>query len=218
METLPNVIHKSWHPHLFSVFQTPAISHIKNKLLKECEFNPKGKDIFNVFSMPMDKVKVVILGQDPYPTPSHAIGYAFAVSKDTKKPVSLRNIEKEVGHEIDRTLKSWRDQGVFLLNTALTVKNGKAGSHLTEWLGFMTHVLNIISKEINPIWVLWGLKAQSFLPMIDTPQIAYSPLVLKAPHPAAEAYAGGNAGFFGCNHFSLINNILIGQGKTIINF
>ena len=215
MESLPSVIHETWHPYLFPLFQTNGMNYIKRYLERE-EFLPKAKDIFNVFSMPLNEIKVIILGQDPYPTPGDAIGYAFAVSESTKKPPSLRMIEKEVGHEIDRTLKPWRDQGVFLLNTALTVKPKSAASHLTMWNGFTSHVIRIISEHKTAIWLLWGKYAQRFAPIITN--YSDNQIILQSPHPAAEVYAGGKAGFIGCGHFNIVNQILAKTNQEQIKF
>lgn len=218
MEKLPNVIHKSWYPHLEPLFQSNGMKFIKNNILSKCKFSPSAKNIFNVFSMPITDIKVVVLGQDPYPTPGDAIGYAFAVSESTRKPPSLRIIEKEVGHELERTLSSWREQGVFLLNTALTVENKSAGSHIKYWQGFTFHVIRTISYEITPIWLLWGKYAQSFEPVIrDSERFLFND-ILTAPHPAAEIYSGGKAGFLGCNHFNKVNEILENKHIRVINF
>lgn len=173
----------------------------------------------------------------PYPTPGDAVGRAFAIEEGRRIPASLRNIKQEVytGGVITydslkpldewATLEHWTDQGVFLLNTALTVETGKAGSHLKYWQEFTKRIISYISIEKPCIWVLWGRKAQEFIPYINynpfmvkgynrntIKEIPASPdynYILTAPHPAAESYSGGNAGFYGCNHFHYINEILI---------
>lgn len=217
MEQLPPVIHKSWHPLLEPLFQTTEIKHIKYYVLPKCNFYPTKENIFRVFSIPVEEIKIVILGQDPYPNKGQAIGYAFAVSKTTPKPASLRNIEKEIGHEIqDITLQHWVKQGVFLLNTALTVEAKKAGSHTSYWKSFTNAVISGISVKINPIWVLWGNYAKSYQSVIRKRQPNAD--ILMSPHPAAESYSGGKAGFFGCDHFNIANQILIKRNKTIINW
>ena len=154
-------IHPSWKLII------PVLEQKKGDLSKldevlQNKYYPQKEDIFNVFSMPLEDIKVVILGQDPYPKEGQAIGYSFAVSEETPKPASLRIIEQEVGHSIDKTLKSWREQGVFLLNTALTVEAGNAGSHIKYWEGFMNLVISHISFHNPCIWVLWGKYAQGF--------------------------------------------------------
>lgn len=177
--------------------------------------------------MPMQDVKVVILGQDPYPQPNQAIGYSFAVNTNCTIPTSLRIIFKELDlhyhqhtNPKDRTLTHWIKQGVFLLNTALTVEKGKAGSHLKLWENFTKEVIGIISREINPIWILWGKKAQSFEPIIlenfDVLKHNIVPSILTSNHPASEAYNPGKGGFYGCNHFNLTNEILEQRGKQKI--
>lgn len=222
---------ESW-TYLEQYLHRPPLSTLSSEILPECSYQPSKENIFRVFNMPVYSIKVVILGQDPYPTPGNAIGYSFVNGRD-KKPVSLRNIEKEIKEsdpehmryreEID--MKSWTDQGVFLLNTALTVETGNAGSHLKYWKDFTTKVISFISS-VNPcIWVMWGKKAQKFIPYIqgnnmfvdkyDREMIGQLPLknranfIFEAPHPAAEAYAGGKAGFFGSDQFFKINRVLM---------
>ena len=195
-------IHPSWKLII------PVLEQKKGDLSKldevlQNKYYPQKEDIFNVFSMPLEDIKVVILGQDPYPKEGQAIGYSFAVSEETPKPASLRIIEQEVGHSIDKTLKSWREQGVFLLNTALTVEAGNAGSHIKYWEGFMNLVISHISFHNPCIWVLWGKYAQGFKGAINQE----GNTILEAPHPASEAYKPGS-GFIGCNHFNTINSIL----------
>lgn len=217
MEKLPEIIHQSWHPHLSDIFQIEEINYIKYQLLPKTNFLPESQNIFRVFSMPLQDIKIVILGQDPYPNKGVPIGYAFAVAENIKKPVSLRIIEKEVGHEIDKTLKHWIDQGVFLLNTALTVEVGKPDSHSAFWRPFTTHVLKVISSTIDPVWMLWGLNAIKYEKLISNNSPAGS-YILKTPHPASEAYQGGRAGFLGSNVFTKANNILNKQNKSLINW
>ena len=226
MEKIPEVIHESWHRHLQPLFDDPKMELIKSRLLPSCKFFPEAGKIFRVFSMPLDQIKVVILGQDPYFNGS-AIGYAFAVDENSSIPKSLDIILKEVlnpetseeyvkfknNNPQWKTLQHWVEQGVFLLNTALTVEIGKAGSHLGQWMWFTREVVKIISLEIHPIWLLWGAKAQSFKEYIGSTNV-----MLQCPHPAAGAYSGGKTTFEGCNHFNLCNEILKQQNKTIINW
>lgn len=226
-----NKIHKSWYPITNLLYQEP-LKTLNEKVLPEISYQPTKENIFRIFQMPVEKIKVVILGQDPYPKPGDAIGYAFAINKGRKFPVSLKNIIKEVKRsdpdninpsgEIDLT--SWVNQGVFLLNTALTVETGRAGSHLKYWENFTKRVISHISVNNPTIWVFWGKKAQKFIPYIHInpfhvvrynretiekiPINSHWNYVLKGPHPAAEAYLNGKAGFFGCDHFYFINRIL----------
>lgn len=255
MENLPDIIHPSWHKYLQPLFEDEKMKLIKYKILTSCNFYPASQDIFKVFSMPLEDIKVVILGQDPYPN-GEAIGYAFAVNADTKTPASLRIIQKEIlstskeegllGGETGKwkTLKHWVDQGIFLLNTALTVERGNANSHTNYWQWFTKEIIKIISKEVSPIWMLWGAKAQGFRDYIGPNKCAYpvstiksnitgemeptvdiafvkshnTNMLLQAPHPAAELYSGGKTTFSGCNHFNLCNEILELQGKEKINW
>lgn len=244
---IPN-IDESWRPITSLLYEEP-LKTLNEQILTNCSYQPKKENIFNVFQMPVNKIKVVVLGQDPYPTPGDAIGRAFAVSGNTKAPVSLKIIYKELCtttglmprdynvNEIPyywKLLQHWQDQGVFLLNTALTVETGKAGSHLKYWEEFTKRVISHISTTQPCIWLLWGKKAEKFIPFInknpffvknyDKETIKSIPsnedwnYILSAPHPAAEAYMGGNAGFYGCNHFIYTNEILKNLKKQTINW
>lgn len=219
-EKIPDIIHESWHEYLQPLFNDDRMKLINHNILPHCKFYPEANNIFRVFSMPLEDIKVVILGQDPYPQPNQAIGLAFAVDKTITKPFSLRIIEKEIAREkfdgnesdmesyrIDRTLQSWHEQGVFLLNTALTVQHGIASSHIKYWQWFTEEVIKIISAEVTPIWMLWGGHAKKYRPTIRGAEILLFNDILEAPHPAAEAY-GNLDKFSGCNHFSECNKIL----------
>lgn len=205
-------IHPSWKPIIDILNEDEELKKLNKDILPNCTYYPNRQDIFNVFSMDLKDIKVVILGQDPYPNEGQALGYAFAVSETTTKPASLRIIEKEVGHEIDKTLFNWRQQGVFLLNTALTVEAKKAGSHLKYWENFTKEVIKYISFNNPCIWLLWGAKAFQYEKYLGKENN-----ILKAPHPAAEAYKSG-AGYIGCKHFEIVNSILVEQNKEIINW
>lgn len=229
---LPNTIHSSWKG-LEPIFETEEMLKLNATLSKEDSYFPHSSRIFRVFSVPLPQVRLVILGQDPYPTPNKAIGRAFAIDQGcTKIPVSLKIIEEEVGGPIDYTLQSWEDQGVLLLNTALTVEKYQPGSHLKYWKNFSIFTIDHISKAKPCIWFLWGSKAQQFEPYIhnhkivpnnfkgftvDDPIANYygHNLILKAPHPAAEAYSGGKAGYLKSNHFNIVNHFLNPQIKFI---
>jgi len=235
--------HESWHPIVNLLYQKD-LKYLSEEILPNISYQPDKKNIFRIFSMPVKDIKVVILGQDPYPTPGNAIGRAFAVEEWVKEPVSLRNIKKEVWGDSDvniseffgfdqyNTLEHWENQGIFLLNTALTVETGKAGSHIKYWKVFTKRVISHISS-LNPcVWILWGKKAQDYRLHIsgdshyvhgyNKQTISNIPsnedwnYILQAPHPAAEAYAGGKAGFFGCKHFFFTNVILEKTKSTTI--
>ena len=204
------IIHESWN-ELFSEIRESGFIKEINKLDPE-KFYPARESVFNVFRMPLNEIKVVILGQDPYPQENQAIGYAFAVSHNTKKPFSLRVIEKEIGHPIDKTLQEWREQGVFLLNTALTVEKWNAGSHIKVWKPFTERVISYISSHKSCIWMLWGKHAQEYEKFIVSD--FYQQHILKGAHPAAEAYGAGK--FTGCQHFTKTNEILSQEYNSLI--
>jgi uracil-DNA glycosylase len=240
-----DIIHPSWMPVTSLLNQQPLLQ-LSEEILPNCKFYPEKENIFRALSMPLNKVKVVILGQDPYFSPKFANGLAFAVNHDIPIPPSLEVIRQElikesltVSHYTSfnwRTLEHWQDQGVLLLNTALTVEAGKAGSHLDYWDNFTRQVVHYISSNQPCIWLLWGKKAQYFTNYIvikdrrmvrgynrDTiegiPVSPYSNYVLTAAHPAAEAYSSsGNSGFYGCDHFYFANKILSLKGEKTINW
>lgn len=240
MERIPDVIHQSWHEHLQPLFDNPKMNLLRDKILPHCRYYPKAEFIFRVFEMPLEEIKVVILGQDPYFNGT-AIGYAFAVEEKTPTPKSLQVIFAELVKEVNdknlpqtfvgkkegKTLAHWREQGIFLLNTALTVEVGNAGSHVGYWQWFTRGVIKVISTKVQPIWMLWGAKAQGFKDYIfnyhkykSEEGLIRSPLVnygLEAPHPAARSEYT-KVLFGGCNHFYLCNEILDSQSKQIINW
>lgn len=241
MEKIPEIIHESWHKHLQPLFDNPKMLNIKTKLLPKCKWYPGPDNIFRVFRMPINEIKVVILGQDPYHNGT-AIGYAFAVNKETPIPGSLRVIKEEIiasKVEIEgdiekaswRYLVGWRNQGVFLMNTAFTVPIGDAGAHVGQWQWFTKAVVQIISEQENkPIWMLWGDRAQGFEGYILGGK-SYSPesnnmfttkgnVVLKAPHPAAQIYPNADKKYYfvGTNQFKLCNEVLKAKGKNPINW
>lgn len=218
MEHPRDKIHESWLPYLNEVGNYYMYPDILT------DYYPKREDVFNAFSIPFDDVKVVILAQDPYPKEGQATGFAFAVPENKSKPASMRIIEKELGKPIQKDLQNWVSQGVLLLNTALTVQKGQAASHIEHWRKFTEHVIYSLSVYNNPVWMLWGVYAQSYLQYIHNyvHEFPYSHevdknVILSAPHPAAEAYRKG-AGFIGCNHFSKANAALKAKGKAEINW
>ena len=180
---------------------------------------PTEERIFSAFrTVPPEKVKIVILGQDPYHEEGQANGNAFAVNKGVRKPASLRNIFKEIGNEygkepIDETLISWADQGVFLLNTVLTVRKGEAGSHSKKgWEIFTDRVIGEISdKREGVVFMLWGANAWKKEALID----GKKHLILKSAHPSPlSAYRG----FFGNGHFKKANEYLKEKGIETVNW
>lgn len=226
---IPINIHASWQNHLIPLFNLPSMIELNTEILPKCQFYPQSQDIFNVFKMPLNEVNVVILGQDPYPKSGQAIGYSFAVSELTAIPKSLKIIQTEVLNNfmsdegvVDRfnrkswrELYHWRQQGVFLLNTALTVERERAGSHIKLWKPFTNEVIRLLATQ-NPIWILWGNYAIAYEFLIRN-YTKEPPVILKAAHPAVENYSD-KGGFYGCNHFKQANESLELKGKKIITW
>lgn len=181
---------------------------------------PPADDIFNAFhNTPFSKVKVVILGQDPYHEEGQAHGLAFSVKKGVDIPPSLQNIYKELHDDLNLSipnhgcLTKWSEQGVLLLNTVLTVRAHEAFSHKEHgWEEFTDATIRAVNTIDRPVvYLLWGKPAQSKESMITNPKH----LVLKAPHPSPlSAYRG----FFGCKHFSMTNEYLIKNGLEPIDW
>lgn len=129
--------------------------------------SPSKEEALRFFKINPSDIKVIILGQDPYPTPWVANGRAFAVNKNIKEPQSLKNIFKELievngYYEADKTLEHWENQGVLLLNASLTVEHFKPNSHKEYWQDFTNKLINWIDKNLQVIWVLWGREAQKY--------------------------------------------------------
>jgi uracil-DNA glycosylase len=180
---------------------------------------PPHKDVFNVFRQSMDDIKVVIIGQDPYHGNGQAHGYSFSVPTGIKPPPSLKNIYQEIknefGYEMDLkngNLTPWVEQGVFLLNTSLTVIEQTPGSHSNiGWDIFTTGVIEeICRKQKNIVFLLWGAHAASLEKYIKGEH-----LILKSAHPSPFSV---HRGFFGNNHFKDANEYLEKNGKKAINW
>ncbi len=182
---------------------------------------PPADDIFNAFHFtPLNKVKVVVLGQDPYHNVNQAHGLSFSVPTSQKEiPPSLQNIYKELSNDCgcyipnNGYLKKWADQGVLMLNTVLTVRAHQANSHQGKgWEKFTDAVFEAVNQQDRPIvYMLWGKPAQSKIPMLNNPKH----LILKAPHPSPlSAYRG----FFGCGHFGQANKFLVDNGMEPIDW
>ncbi len=224
MEQTPNVqIEESWKLALAGEFASPYFAGIKKFLVETMSAGhkvyPPGPLIFNAFNKtPFDRVKVVILGQDPYHNPGEAMGLSFSVPRGIKIPPSLVNIYKEIrselGYEIPAhgDLSSWAEQGVLMLNAMLTVEAGKPASHQKiGWQTFTDAVIRTISdKKEGVVFMLWGNFARSKKTLIDQSRH----FVLEAAHPSPLA---GNA-FQGCGHFARANEILSGQGLEPVNW
>ncbi len=216
-------IEESWKQALQSEFDKPYFARLVDFLHGEKAAGqtvyPPGSQIFKAFELtPVDDVKVVILGQDPYHGPGQAMGLSFSVPDGVRMPPSLRNIFKEIEDELGvrmsgRTnLEPWARQGVLLLNAVLTVRGGIAASHSNiGWQEFTDAVIRYLSDNCEGIvFLLWGNFARSKRALIDTSRH----YVLEAAHPSP--LAGG--AFFGCGHFAKTNEILINEHKTPINW
>lgn len=217
-------IDPSWYEVLRPQFEASYFAQLKEFLVAERQqyvCYPPGSKIFNAFdSTPFDKVKVVILGQDPYHEPGQAMGLCFSVPDGVLVPPSLVNIIKEInsdlGTQIPLThgdLSGWAEQGVLLLNATLTVRAHQAGSHQRHgWELFTDAAIRALSEKRNGlVFLLWGSYAISKAQFIDRSRH----LVLTAPHPSPlSAYRG----FFGCRHFSQCNAYLQQQGLSPINW
>ena len=222
----------SWYAVLQPQFETPYFAQLKEFLVAERQqytCYPPGGKIFNAFdTTPFDKVKVVILGQDPYHEPGQAMGLCFSVPQGVQVPPSLVNIIKEInddlGTQIPTTcgdLSGWAQQGVLLLNATLTVRAHQAGSHQRHgWETFTDAAIQALSQQRSGlVFLLWGSYAIAKKSLID---IAKKSLidstkhcVLTAPHPSPlSAYRG----FFGCRHFSQANNYLAAHGQQPIDW
>lgn len=217
-------LHESWLLHLQSEFDQPYMQGLRAFLLGEKSAGktiyPDGKLIFNALnSTPLDKVNVVILGQDPYHGPGQAHGLCFSVQPGVDVPPSLKNMYQELASDVGFQapnhgyLQAWAEQGVLLLNATLTVEARKAGSHQNKgWEQFTDAVVNVVNRECEHcVFILWGSYAQKKGRVID----AGKHLVLKGPHPSPlSAYRG----FFGCKHFSKANEYLAENGKASVNW
>lgn len=216
-------IENSWKDILHGEFEKPYFESLVRSLHEEKRRGevifPPGNRIFRAFELtPVDKVKVVILGQDPYHAPGQAMGLSFSVPEGVTAPPSLKNIFKELESDLgirlsgSPDLEPWARQGVLLLNAILTVRSGEAASHSTlGWQQFTDAVISAISVHCDGVvFLLWGNYARSKKPLIDISRHT----VLEAAHPSPLA----RGAFFGCRHFSKTNEILIREGKQPIDW
>ncbi len=217
-------IEKSWGDKLKTEFEADYFSKltktVKSAYLSVTPTYPPPKQIFSAFALcPFDKVKVVILGQDPYHGHGKAHGLSFSVPDGVTVPPSLKNIYKEIQADLgisvptSGNLERWAKQGVLLLNATLTVTAGMPGSH--QGLGWETFTDNVIKKisaeKHNVVFLLWGKYAQAKANLIDDKKH----LILKAPHPSPfSAYTG----FLGCRHFSKTNEYLKDTKQLLIDW
>lgn len=217
-------IHPSWLKVLESEFQKPYFQELKAGILKDREdgitIYPPPTQIFNAYNRcPFDKVKVVILGQDPYHGPGQANGLCFSVADGIPSPPSLKNIFKEIKADLNidipatGNLEPWADQGVFLLNAFLTVQARKPASHQKlGWHFFTNATIKALSEHRSGlVFLLWGRFAQQKEVFIDKEKHQ----ILKCPHPSPFS---AHSGFFGSKHFSMANDYLVANGEQAINW
>lgn len=225
MMNLSNIpLHFEWAEYLSQEFDTPIMQELEDFLATQQQAQkviyPEQKSIFAAFNeTPLSKVKVVILGQDPYHGQGQAHGLSFSVPKTVAIPPSLKNIYKELESDLacviptHGNLIGWARQGVLLLNSVLTVEHGLAGSHQQRgWEAFTDTAIAIINEQCEGVvFMLWGAYAHKKGDVIDQSKH----LVLKAPHPSPlSCYRG----FYGCRHFSQANNYLRAAGRDVIDW
>lgn len=212
-----------WKEVLQDEFEKPYFLSLKQFLISEKQQGkkifPPGSQIFSAFDhTPFDRIKVVILGQDPYHGDGQAHGLCFSVNTGIPLPPSLRNIFKELEQDVgckppaSGNLTAWANQGVLLLNATLTVEAGKAGSHQNKgWEQFTDKVIQTVSeRKSHLVFMLWGNYARSKAALIS----AHKHLILEAAHPSPLA----RGAFFGCRHFSKANSYLEEHGKKPVNW
>ncbi|MEH6591578.1 MAG: uracil-DNA glycosylase [Halioglobus sp.] len=223
-ESLAIKLEASWRKELAGEFDQTYMQALTAFLSAETQAGksiyPPAVQIFNAFShTPLSKVRVVILGQDPYHGEGQAHGLCFSVQPGVAIPPSLKNIYKELHGDLDfeipehGCLTPWADQGVLLLNSVLSVEAGRAASHQGRgWETFTDRVIELIGRQSKGVvFMLWGGYAQRKGAMIDGSRHC----VLRAPHPSPlSAYRG----FFGCGHFSKANAYLVSGGETAIDW
>ena len=221
----PNVqIEESWKEALSDEFAKPyfrnLIAFLKQEKAEGKTIYPAGSLIFNAYNTtPIEEVKVVILGQDPYHGPGQAMGLSFSVPRGVTKPPSLRNIYKELATEMDfqdpghGDLTHWAEQGVFLLNSMLTVEKRNAGAHKRSGWQFFTDasIKAISDRRQHVVFMLWGAFARKKAELIDKTKH----LVLESAHPSPFS---ADKGFFGNNHFTQANEYLEKHGLQPIDW
>ncbi|MBC8490859.1 MAG: uracil-DNA glycosylase [Bacteroidetes bacterium] len=217
------VIENSWKQLLSEEFRSEYFFKLKEFIIREkkkYKIYPPGSEIFSAFNYTLfDKVKVVILGQDPYHGKGQANGLCFSVKDGIAKPPSLQNIFKELQNDlgypipVSGNMEKWAQQGVLLLNATLTVRAGQAGSHQNKgWENFTDAVIKTLSeKKENLIFILWGAFAQAKEKLIDTSRH----YIIKSAHPSPFS---ADRGFFGSHPFSRTNEFLKKAGVKEIDW
>lgn len=220
---MKTIIHNDWQEVLKEEFSKEYYLNLREFLKQEYSQQTIYPDMYHIFSAleltPYEDVKVVILGQDPYHGPNQAHGLSFSVQPGVKTPPSLVNIYKELQDDLGYPLvshgflESWAKQGVLLLNTVLTVRNGQAFSHRGQgWETLTDAIIKKLNEREKPIvFILWGKPAQEKIKMID----ANKHIIIKSPHPSPLA---AHRGFFGSKPFSKTNQALEQLGEMPINW
>jgi uracil-DNA glycosylase len=221
-------LHESWRVPLADEFKSPYMQALKRFLVAEKakgrRLFPKGDEWFRALDLtPLDRVRVVILGQDPYHGPGQAHGLCFSVQPGIRPPPSLGNIYKELESDLGLArpshgfLEHWARQGVLLLNSVLTVEMGRAASHQGKgWERFTDAVIRLVNARQEPVvFMLWGSYAQKKATFVDSIDKGGRHLVLKAAHPSP---LSAHNGFFGCRHFSKANAFLEARGLQPIDW
>ncbi|MDR0319205.1 MAG: uracil-DNA glycosylase [Rickettsiales bacterium] len=216
-------IESSWKDALAEEFAKPYFAALTDFVRGEYKSGkrvfPKASDIFNAFDLcPLDKVKVVIIGQDPYHEPGQAHGLCFSVKDGVAFPPSLQNIYKEIQNDLGRPsatkgdLTEWAKQGVLLLNSTLTVQAHAAASHAGKgWEQFTDAVIRALSARSGIVYLLWGSYAQRKAEFVDP----YKNMILKSVHPSP---LSAPRGFFGNHHFSKANEYLAAQNLAPVDW
>jgi uracil-DNA glycosylase len=224
MATQEIKLHPGWRARLGGEFAEPYMAELKRFLVAERERGrrifPKGSEWFRALDLtPLEEVRVVILGQDPYHGEGQAHGLCFSVQPGVQPPPSLVNIYKELQSDLGIKparhgfLEHWAKQGVLLLNSVLTVEMGRAASHRERgWERFTDRIIREVNAKPEPVvFMLWGSYAQKKAAFVDPSRH----LVLKAPHPSP---LSAHSGFFGCRHFSKANAFLKSKGLAPIDW
>ncbi|MEA3046435.1 MAG: uracil-DNA glycosylase [Sphingomonadales bacterium] len=221
-------LHDSWLAPLGTEFASPYMQQLKDFLVAEKAAGkrvfPKGGEWFGALDLtPLDRVRVVILGQDPYHGLGQAHGLCFSVRPGVRPPPSLINIYQELEADLGIKparhgfLEHWAKQGVLLLNSVLTVEMGRAASHQGRgWERFTDAVIRLVAARPDPVvFMLWGSYAQKKAAFVKSADQGGRHLVLKAPHPSP---LSAHNGFFGCRHFSKANDFLVARGLPPIDW
>ncbi len=219
-QPLPEIIAPDWAVALAEV--EPQIRAMGDWLRAEVAagrpYLPAGTNILRAFTLPLEKVRVLVVGQDPYPTPGHPVGLSFSVAPDVHPlPASLRNMYKELSEDLgiapppNGDLEGWFDQGVLLLNRVLTVRPGEPASHRGKgWEAITQRAIEVLTARGGPlVAVLWGRDARNLKPLLDGID------VVESAHPSP---LSAHAGFFGSRPYSKVNASLVAQGAAPIRW